>query len=300
MPAAATRASATPSPPGGGLQDDLFADLPMAGVQNPLEAEPLADWSAPWGVPMATPYSAPRAKQRAKPRKDYGARNGLPWERKHVRGKFFSTTSKVLFSPNLAFSIMRRTGGVGKPLAFVVSGVALGAFLNALYALAAIIIAVLVAAHSAPQAELNAGQVALALGIFAAVFIATAAVASLMLAIAGSFLGAVAHHVVLTLLGAADFGFETTYRVVAYCQGAVGVLLAVPLAGLLITPAAYPVLMILGFCAGHETSAGRASAAVLVPLGLFSALVLFPMCLFVAPRLFEAMMEAVRMAATAG
>jgi phage FluMu protein Com len=262
----------------GESEDDLFADLPAAEGQVPLEAGLLGDLSAGAPAGWSAAPAAKRATPRRKPRrstKDHGPRNGLPWDRRYYEGKFWATTSTVLFSPNKAFSIMSREGGVGKPLGFAVGGHVLGtAALVGYWALVQVGVFVIGMIQASQAQDFAVGDVVKAVGLLAlgiGVVLIIAAAGAAAAAIIGSFVAAALHHLALMMMDAADFGFETTYRVIAYCQGAMGVLYVIPVLGPLLPVVAYPVIAILGLCAAQETTVGRAAAAVLIPIALCCA-----------------------------
>jgi hypothetical protein len=68
----------------------------------------------------------------------------------------------------------------------------------------------------------------------------------------------------LVMLGAANFPYETTFRVVAYTMGATYLLQLIPLCGGLIALVVMIVFTIIGLANAHETSGGKAAAAVLL------------------------------------
>ena len=227
--------SPTPRPPAeGGLQGGLFADLPEAEGQGASGDQPFSDLSAYEAAAQASPYTSDRTKtrRRRQPRRNYGPRDGLPWERGMAEAKFFSTTFKVLFSPHEAFGVMRRKGGVGRPLGYAIAGATFGWAVTAGYLLLlqAITLGIgLVRMAQAEQpADENLGRKIGAAAIVLVIALAISLVATLIGAIISSFVTAGLYHLVLMMLDSADHGFETTYRVVAYCQGATSVLWVIP------------------------------------------------------------------------
>ena len=75
-------------------------------------------------------------------------------------------------------------------------------------------------------------------------------------------------HLFLMLVGGARSSFETTLRVMAYAMGATAVFQLVPICGGLIGLLWGLVVEIIGLAEAHETSTGRAAAAVLLPIVL--------------------------------
>jgi hypothetical protein len=75
-------------------------------------------------------------------------------------------------------------------------------------------------------------------------------------------------HLLLLLVGGAHQSFETTARVAAYTLGGTAVFDVIPICGGFIGAAWAVVVLIIGLAHAHETGAGRAAAAVLIPVGL--------------------------------
>jgi hypothetical protein len=79
-------------------------------------------------------------------------------------------------------------------------------------------------------------------------------------------------------VGGAKQGFETTFRVVSFAQGAItpiGILLGcIPYIGALIHAAWITVVTIIGISKAHEIPTGKAVAAVLIPVGLCTGLII--------------------------
>jgi hypothetical protein len=73
-------------------------------------------------------------------------------------------------------------------------------------------------------------------------------------------------HLMLLMLKGDRCGFETTFRVVAYCTGATYLLLLIPLCGQYVQGIVNLVFMIFGLAAAQEISGGKAAAAVLLPM----------------------------------
>jgi hypothetical protein len=82
----------------------------------------------------------------------------------------------------------------------------------------------------------------------------------------GVFVAAGLVHVTLMLLGAANGGFEATFRVIAFAQGSAAPLQIVPMLGPLVAGIWALVIEIMGIKQLHDTTTGKAAAAVLLPL----------------------------------
>jgi hypothetical protein len=173
---------------------------------------------------------------------------GTPWESPGpVFTRIIDTVREVLFRPTLFFQGMPRTGGLGAPLVFYLLTASTGLIVSLLYQLA--------------FPSLGDAREAL-LAPF--VIVATAVVAPVLLLI-GLFIGAGIYHLMLMLLGAARYPFETTFRVVAYSGGATAVIGILPLCGGLVAAVWQVVASIIGLAQAQQTSTGKAAAAVLVP-----------------------------------
>lgn len=81
----------------------------------------------------------------------------------------------------------------------------------------------------------------------------------------GLFLVTGIFHLFLKIFGAAKHGFETTARVVCFSIGPM-LFEVVPFLGGAVAGVWSLVMTVIGFREGHETTTGRAVAAVLVPL----------------------------------
>jgi hypothetical protein len=99
----------------------------------------------------------------------------------------------------------------------------------------------------------------------------TAILSPLMIAVL-VFIASGIFHVILLAFGGATQGFQTSFRVVCYSQGT-GVWNIVPFFGAAIGGIWNLVLLVIGLKESHETSAGKAAAAVLLPVVAWSILV---------------------------
>ncbi len=266
------------------------AQLP--GSANPFAGDPVPLGSQP-GVGYApvtpnaydpaalNPYASPTAVagNPYSPNSIYpGWRTGLPWENEpRSLGCFFRTMGMVLGSPTQAFSVMRQYGGLGGPLLFNVYAVGM------LMALAALIIVPILALvglfggwnnNNAQAAAVGAAFI----GLFAIIGIIFYGV---LLTVVMPLVWAGITHLMLMMVGGAKQGFETTFRVI--CFGYFSLLLPstfiniVPYLGGLASMIWIIVVLVHGLARAHETTGGKATAAVLLPMllccGLFIALV---------------------------
>jgi hypothetical protein len=174
------------------------------------------------------------------------------------------TIKEVLFSPKHAFYKMRRSGGVGGPLLFCISGTLQGAAAVALYIFLAWLAQVLIIVMNV-DAEIMWDRVFFALAITFGVLVGSTLIWALTGAIVGAFINAAMVHVCLMIVGGAEKSFETTFRVVCYTMGATMMCNVIPIFGGLISAVANVVILIIGIYAAHETSGGKAVAAVFLP-----------------------------------
>ena len=275
-PASATE-GLTPQPDTGLTppRDDPFADLP--DLSPPPKQDPLArPASGSFGGGAGTnsyfePSSAHKRRKIFKPRVNV-SRNGLPWD-KNLKpdGAFSKTTKLILFSPNKAFCMMKREGGIGRPLGFGYAGFVGGVMASVLYAavIAGVVLGVSYFMFRAGGKEAaNAGQVFTTYGIIVGIVVGGQLIQSSLFVVLGSFVNAGIHHLLLMMLEGANHPYETSYRATAYSMGACGAVLFVPVLGSIVFPFVYPVITILSLKNAHETSAGRAAFAVLLPYAI--------------------------------
>lgn len=212
----------------------------------------------------ATPLAPPsEARSTITPAAGPGAetpapRSGLPWENRAGRpffNAFIETLQMVLSRPAVAFTAMKREGGLGDPLLYALIGECFGLVVYFVYTMLFQSFGVF-AERNNPLAHVAAmGIWWILLLILAPVFI-----------VIGIFIGSAILHVCLMIVGGAKQGFETTFRVVCYAGGSVGPLLVVPFCGGLIAGVWRIVLNCIGLARAHETDTGRAVLAVFLPL----------------------------------
>jgi len=200
-------------------------------------------------------------------------RSGLPWENRAGRpffNAFIETLQMVLSRPAVAFTAMRREGGLADPLIYALIGECFGLVFYFVYSMLFRSFGGL-AERNNPVSHLAAMGIGwVLLLILAPIFVAI-----------GIFVGSAILHVCLMIVGGAKQGFETTFRVVCYAGGSVGPLLVVPFCGGVIAGVWRIVLNCIGLARAHETDTGRAVLAVFLPLivccgGLILLGILFP------------------------
>ena len=237
---------------------EFTADLPGA-------VPPVAEAAAPTPPVGAGGPALPPAAEAVQPR------SGLPWEHRETRGffnGFFDTLVMVLTKPDVAFSVMRREGGLTDPLWYAVIGGAIGAIVAFVMSLLASSVGLIGTRH-----DMMGAMTGMTLSWFG-FFI------RLLMVVIAPFISAALVHVSLMLLGGAKQAFETTFRVIAFAQGSTAPLQLVPCCGGLIALVWNLIASCIGIARAHEIDTGRATLAVLLPLivccgGAFFILFLF-------------------------
>jgi hypothetical protein len=226
----------------------------------PAGSLPSASGSAPQAA--RNPFASPAPVSWRKGVVDLG-RRGLPWERDPSLESFFDTVRYVLAAPGDAFLTMTRQG-IGSPLGFfMVSAVSANLVALVLLVLLQILLATVYFMFAGLEQPLviRWDIVALRLGGAACVAI----VVGLLIGLVGNLINSVFYHVCLLVCGAANAGFETTYRVVSFGLGSIMVLAAIPIVGPLLALVMQPIVLTYGFMNAHETSGWRAFVAAILP-----------------------------------
>lgn len=179
--------------------------------------------------------------------------SGPPWEQPgDFVQRFVGTVRELVTDPKRFFSTMRREGGLPNPLIFAIIGMLIGAVANYIYSFA--------------LGGLGAGLPGMGdySGMMAGGFMSV-----IMMPIIGTiglFVGAAVYHGLLSLLGGARASFEATFRTVAYVMGTAWLGQIIPICGGLIAGIAAIAYTIMGLQIVHETTMGKAAAAVLIPV----------------------------------
>jgi hypothetical protein len=267
---------------------DLSPPLPSVSPAPPPVSNPFAGdyhpqprpgtWPGMAGQPNyppgasaeLNPYASPAAtNDRTSSYYSVVPRSGLPWENEpHSIGSWFRTMSMVISSPTNAFLVMRQYGGLGKPLLFNAYAVGM---LMALASICMVPLLALLAAFGLFDQN-NGGAFALSAAIIVGLAIVGAIFYAVLLILVMPLVWSGMTHVSLMMVGGANHGFETTFRVI--CFGYFSVLLPsmllnfVPYLGGFAAAIWTAVVLIYGISRAHETSGGRASAAVLLPMAV--------------------------------
>lgn len=186
-------------------------------------------------------------------------RTGPPWEEPGpLSRRFAETVQGALLQPTEFYRTMRRTGGIGKPVAYGLIGTVLGGLFGAVYQM---LMSSLMPTFGGAEAVRQ--QAFMGMMSAGCVFVVLP-----FIAVVSMFVAAGIYHVMLLLLGGARFGFETTMRVVAYSSGSTSLIGLVPICGGPIGAVWGIVLNIIGLAQAHEIPTGKAAAAVLIPVVL--------------------------------
>jgi hypothetical protein len=226
-----------------------FAGLTPAAAPAPGGAMPSPAGPPPIAAAAATPPAGIQVLQ---------PRSGLPWEHRETRGifnAFTDTLTMILSKPATAFSVMRTEGGFSGPLLFAVIGGGIGAIFAFILVLGASSFGML----STTRHDAMSAMFGMTVSWFG--FIGRL----VMVAIA-PFIWAALVHVSLMLLGGAKKTYETTFRVVAFAQGATAPLQLVPCCGGFIALVWNIAANCIGIARAHEIDSGKATLAVLLPL----------------------------------
>lgn len=220
------------------------------------------------------------------------------WERRKEIG-FFSamvaTMKEVLMSPDSTFSNMSRTGGLGGPFFYyIIPQAIIGILMSVLMAVMfGVIMSGAGAASRSPQEEkileLFSGLGAMGLGLLYLV-------AFIVMVPVSLFICTGILHVMLKLWGVCNAPFESTFRVIAYTWGTVGLVMfplqilgLIPCLGIIFSMGAFAVsiwglvIVIKGFAAAHEAPTGRVVGAVLTPVLLCCCLYAVIIAAFIVP-----------------
>jgi hypothetical protein len=222
--------------------------------------EGMANWQSLSQFPElgAAAPAAPPAQTAAGATSEVAApRSGLPWEHRQQRGlfnAFVETLVMVLTKPGEAFTIMKREGGLGEPLIYALIGGGLGVIVWFIFSLALNSFGFLNPRETSfgPMVGTSVSFVVLVCRLVA-------------VAVAPFIFGGLVH-LSLMLVGGANKGFETTFRVISFSQGSTAPLQLVPCCGGLVALVWCLVANCIGVARAHEIDTGRATLAVFLPV----------------------------------
>ena len=220
--------------------------------------------SGPTGFPGdPNPFQSPQASTGPDPFSPLGnLRSGPPWEQteKPLVGRYVETVVLAYTNTMVLFSDMRREGGFGAPLFFAVIGGVIGGVIGTI---PQIFLQLVMTGMQAGQADAQAVGLMAGMGVGMAVAMMIFIPIGVVIA---TFIYSGLYHLMLMILGGANFPYETTFRVVAYAGGASSLLLAIPFCGQYVSGIVAIVFYIIGLMKAQEISGMKATAAVLLPM----------------------------------
>lgn len=240
-----------------GLRSGRFLGTDLGWQEGMAAWQPLSQF-AEFAVAGATvtPDTPPTAA--ALPVVLTAVRSGLPWARRQELGiatAFFETLKMVLLQPALAFSLMKREGGIGEPIIYALIGGSVGFLFYFLFTIFFQSIGFMASSRNPLIGLFGAGA-----GIIAGV------IAIPFFLLFGIFVGSALLHLCLMLVGGAKRSFETTLRVVCFTVGSTYPIMIVPMCGGLVAGVWAIVVECIGIARAHEIETGRAVLAVFLPI----------------------------------
>ncbi len=201
-------------------------------------------------------------------------RSKTPWEDRENLGfltGLFRTLKETLFHPTNFFRTMNVGGGLSDPLLYAMIIGMIGLMVFYFWD---------ILLHAPMQHFMTPEmRAASERGMFGALGASFAAILTPFFLILWLFVISGMLHLFLVLVGGAKAGFEATFRVVSYGVSPF-IFLIVPVCGMPVTWLWSMTLAIIGLKEAHETSGGRAAAAVLFPLILCCGMAILAVALF--------------------
>ena len=237
-----------------GLRTGRFAPSDIGWREGMAAWQPLSQFPE---LVTAAPAAPPAQISTGATSEAAAPRSGLPWDERQTKGlfnAFIETLQMVLSKPVVAFTAMKREGGLGEPLLYAVIGGTFGGVFAITYNFALRSFGSFGDRHGAME-HFFGGIGWIFLLILTPLFVAI-----------GMFVVSAILHVCLMIVGGAKQSFETTFRVVCFAEGSVSPLLVIPFCGGVITGIWKIVLYCIGLARAHETETVRAVIAVLLPL----------------------------------
>jgi hypothetical protein len=198
---------------------------------------------------------------------EHDGRTGPPWEdfSRGLSQRWLKTVKGVYVEPIDFFDKINLDRGLGWPLLFCVIGIFLGTFFTNLYSLFtgpifADALKTLIETMGQDAPDVNVEQFVTSKEDFI-----IALISSPFMAILGLFISSAIIHLLLMLFGGANKSFEATFRAIAYTEGAMALLMVVPVCGALLTAVWSIIVKIIAVSRVHGCSAWAAAFAVLVP-----------------------------------
>ncbi len=237
-----------------GLRTGRFAPSDIGWREGMAAWQPLSQFPE---LVTAAPAAPPAQISTGATSEAAAPRSGLPWDERQTKGlfnAFIETLQMVLGKPVVAFTAMKREGGLGEPLLYAIIGGTFGGVFAVTYNFALRSFASFGDRHGAME-HLFGGIGWIFLLVLTPLFVAI-----------GMFVVSAILHVCLMIVKGAKQSFETTFRVVCFAEGSASPLLVIPFCGGVITGIWKIVLYCIGLTHAHETDTGRVVIAVLLPL----------------------------------
>ena len=238
-----------------GLRTGRFASTDLGWREGMPSWKPLSEFSE---FAAAAPTAPPPQIGATSTSETAATRSGLPWEHRQERGfanAFIETLAMVLTKPDQAFRMMKTEGGLAEPLIYALIGGCVGGIVSLLLSLGLQSMGLFAGQRDTFAALAGIGVGSIALIVLVPVFIVIVL-----------FIGAAIVHLCLMIVGGANKSFETTFRVLAFSHGSTGPLQIIPVCGGLIAGVWALIVNCIGLARAHETSTGRATLAVLLPV----------------------------------
>ena len=167
----------------------------------------------------------------------------------------FKTVNEVLFRPSAFFKKMPVAGGLTDPLLYAMIVGTVGLLFLSVWHLVL---------HDPMQSFVTPEMSAAGRGISGNVASPLGTVMMPFVLILWLFIVSGMLHLFVMIVGGAKAGFEATFRVVSYSVSPF-LFLVIPYCGVVITPLWALSLFMIGIRDAHETTGGKATAAVLFP-----------------------------------
>ncbi len=191
-------------------------------------------------------------------------RTGPMWEVRAEVGVVkaaWETTKAVLLDPSTTFAHMKREGGLGAPLLYVVLLGTIGGIVGLAYNL---VFNISSQSFIPPEMRQQQSNMPFGAGMTVGVFIILAVLMPALITL-GIFIGSGILHLSLMICSGAKQPFETTLRTYCYAQGSASILQIVPICGAIVGGIWSLVCVCIGLSKTHEIGGGRAVLAVLLP-----------------------------------
>jgi hypothetical protein len=197
---------------------------------------------------------------------DSSGRNGPAWEQRETLGIWkaaLETIKSVLLAPGQCFATMKREGGLGNPLLFLLLTGFVGGVATTVYQF------VLQGAFASIMTSMGGNQMP-ALSMFGGTVIGgvVGLVLTPIILVIASFIWAGLVHLFLMMLKGANRPFESTMRSICYVYGAGMVFSIIPGCGAYIGGIWSIVSLCIGLPKVHETDTWRGVTAALLPIAV--------------------------------